>query len=811
MQRLAATGRHDVTVELADGTYRLEEPLELGPEDGGRDGRTVTWAAAPGATPVLSGATDVSGWSVHDADANVWVADVPAGTDSRQLYVEGVVAPRATLELAVSDVSVSPDGLTIENPDLQWLTELPDLDRVEFESLGDFTDRYSPVAGAEGDLLVMEQPAWDNNTWGWDTFQNSFLAAPTYLMQNSLAFLDEVGEWYLDPEAGQLFYKPGDGVDPADLDVELPRLEALVSIGGTYDEPVTGIGMRGLTFTGTSWLDPSDVGYANQQNGFFIAEEVDYRPADAFTSCSRGCEAFERARFVTWSQQPAAVQVSAASGITFTENRFVALGSTALGIGQDDNAVLTGVGLGASDVRVTGNVFNEVAGHGIAVGGVEVDAHHPSDERMTNRDITLEHNTVNRVAVDYKDNSGILTTYVTRMDIVHNEVANVAYNGIDTGYGWGIHDPGGSGDYVRRGYYNWHPLYDTPTTLRENFVHGNLVRNTKARFADGGNLYNLSASPGTVVSENYLTRVSGVGLYLDEGTRYTVYERNVLDGTNPWVFTNAYNAGNGTNDNLLRNNWLNSGGEQIPNAEERNNRLVDNVRVQGTNWPAEAREVICASGVAPRYRTVLNANLFGLDGCTVEAPVTGFETTTEAAARSYTGQQGDALGIGAAGSDIWGGGGQRDDQYAAVYADDAFTDGSTVTVRVDALVDTDVWAKSGVMVRNDVAAGGESAGYAIVAVTGRNGVAFQWDADGDGYVEQAATAAVDVFRPVWVRATRTGTQLTASYSYDGVNFVPVGGPVTLTGATDVQDAGAFATSHDRNRMAVNVFSDLTVD
>lgn len=810
VRREAAKGKTDIRVELADGTYRLDEPLELRAADGGRNGHTVVWTAAPGAHPVVSGATKVDGWSMYDEDRDVYVADVPAGVDSRQLYVEGVIAPRASHSLASSDVEVTADGLTIVAPDLAFLADVPDADRMEFESLGDFTDRYSPIAGIDGDRITMDQPAWDNNTWGWDTFQNSFLAAPTYFLQNSLAFVDEVGEWYLDPEAGQLFYKPGEGVDPDELDIELPRLETLVSVGGTYDEPVTGLEISGLTLTGTSWLGPSTYGYANQQNGTFISEAYEYRPDDAFTSCSRGCEAFERARFDAWFQEPAAVQVSAASDVSFVENRFVNLGSTGLGIGNDDNAHLSGVGLGASDITVAGNVFTEIAGHGIAVGGVRADAHHPSNPAMTNRDITLENNTINRVAVDYKDNSGILSTYVTNIDILHNEVANVAYDGIDTGFGWGANDAGGSDEYERRGFYNWHPRYETATTLRDNTVSGNLIRNTKSRFADGGNLYNLSASPGTVVSENYLMRVSGVGLYLDEGTRYTTYERNVLDGTNPWVFTNAYSSGNGTNDNLLRGNWMNSGGEQIPNAEERNNRLVDNIRVEGTNWPAEAQAVICAAGVAPEYRTGLNANLLGLTGCTTGTAVQdGLVATAEQVAASYTGQQGDSIGVAGAGADVWGAGGQHDDEYAAVYQPGALTADASVTARIDSLNDADGWAKSGVMIRDDISAGGESAGYAVLATTGRNGVALQWDADGDGYLDQAQSADVDLFRALWLRLSRSGDEVSASYSYDGANFTPLGETITLP-AADRQDAGVFSTSHDRSRSAVNVFSDLTV-
>lgn len=796
----------DVTVLLEDGIHRISEPLEFGAQDGGQGGHTVRWTAAPGAHPVISGSTEISGWSVHDEQAGIYVADSPPGLDSRQLYVNGIIARRASLQLANSDVTPTPTGLTINNPELGYLSGLPDQGRIEFESLGDFSDRYSPVESINGSTITMAQPAWDNNTWGWDTVQNSFLAAPTWYLENSLAFLDEVGEWYLDPSAGKLYYKPGDGVDPNDLDVELPRVESLISISGTYDEPVTGLAFEGIEFTGTSWLGPSTHGYANQQNGAFIKDDYDYRPDDAFTSCSRGCEMFERARGNTWYQEPAAVQISAAHDISLTNNRFTNLGQSALGIGNDANATLSGVGLGASGIKVVGNIFSEIGGHGIAVGGVLPDAHHPSDPRMINKDIRIENNTVNRVAVEYKDNSGILSTYATNVQIVHNEVANVAYDGIDTGYGWGANDAGGSAEYERRGYYRWNPRYSTPTTLRDNLVAGNLVHHTKARFADGGNLYNLAASPGTVVERNYLFNVSGVGLYLDEGTRYTTYRHNVLQGTNPWIFTNAYSDGNNTADNLIQENWYNSGGAQIPNAEQRNNRLVGNVSVQGTNWPQAARDVMCDAGVAPEYRTTLNANLFGLAQCPVDATVDDSYGTTSSANQTYFGQQGTAFGIAAAGADVWGAGGQRDDEYGAIYRPGAFSAGSSVSVRVDTINDTHAWAKSGVMVRNEITRPGASPGYAIAAVTPRNGVVFQWDADGDGYLDSSAQASIDAHRAVWVKLDRTGDQVSASYSYDGVNYRQIGSAVTLPGAAASQDGGVFTTSHDATTAATNVFS-----
>jgi len=798
----------DVTVQLADGTYRLSEPLSFGAKDGG-GANTVRWTAAPGAHPVISGSSSVSNWAKSDAGEGIWEAATPAGLDTRQLYVEGVIAPRAGIKISGKDVTPTPTGLTIENESLSYLADLPDQGRIEFESLGDFTDRYSPVESITGDQITMAQPAWDNNTWGWDTAQSSLLAAPTWYLENSLAFLTQTNQWFIDPGDGVLYYKPADGIDPNTLDIELPRLESLVSIGGTYDKPVTGLSFEGIQFSGTSWLEPSTSGYANQQNGLFLKGEYDYRPDDAFTSCSRGCELFERTR-ADWYQEPAAVQVSAASRITFSRNTFTNLGSTALGIGNDSNATTTGIGYGASDILVNGNRFMEDAGHGVAVGGVLPDAHHPSDPRMVNKNITIQNNTINRVSVDYKDNGGILSTYVTNAQILHNEVSNVPYDGIDTGYGWGINDAGGSDDYVDRGYYNWNAKYDTPTTLKDNKIVGNLVHNTKSRFADGGTMYNLSASPGSVMEDNYLFNISGVGLYLDEGSRYMTVRHNVVQGGS-FLFTNAYSMRNNTSDNVITNNWYNSGGASIPNAEAHNNTVTDNEKVTGANWPQAARDVMCAAGVAEEFRTSLNANQFGLAGCSTPAAIgSDFSTAGDSALSSYFGQAGDSFGIAAKGADIWGAGGQRDDQFGAIYQAGSLKSGSSVTARVVSVNDANSWAKSGVIVRNDLTEAGSSAGYAAVAVTARNGISFQWDANGDGYLDTSADVPADVFRPVWVKLARDGNAFTASYSYDGANYVRIGSPVTLSTAAAAQDAGIFSTSHDVAQYAINQFDSVAV-
>ncbi|MDH6182340.1 putative cell wall-binding protein [Microbacteriaceae bacterium SG_E_30_P1] len=806
----APTG--DITVELADGRYEIAEPLEFRAEDGGRDGSTVRWTAASGANPVISGASPVTGWTLHDAEKNIYVADTPVGLDSRNLYVNGVTAQKATYAITNNaHITITETGVQLNDPSLAFLNNLPDQDRIEFESKGDFTNRFSPVVSISGNVATMKQPAWNNNTWGWDTVQYSLLAPSHYWFNNAYEFINEVGEWYLQPDDGKLYYKPAADVDPNNLDIQLPRIELIASVGGTYDEPVQNLEFSGITFTGSSWLEPTSEGYATQQNGSYIKGVYEYRPADAFTSCRRGCELFERAR-TGWYQQPAAVQVSAAQGVVFDSNTFVNLGSAALGVGNDTNAAYSGVGLGASDITVNGNLFNEVSGQGIFVGGNRPDAHHPSDVRMTNKDIYITNNTVNRVAVDFKDNSGILSTYVTNAQIVNNEVSNVSYDGIDTGYGWGMNDEGGSGEYTNRGYYNWNTRYTTPTTLKDNRVAANIVHHAKGRFSDGGSIYNLSATPGSFIERNYVYNNPGVGLYADEGTRYATYRQNVLQNNSPWYFNNSYGATN-TSNNTITGNWYNQGGVSIPNQGSNSITLTGNVQVSGTNWPAGAQQVICEAGVAGEYRTHFNANLFtensacGGQGGPVQAP---YQTSGVSATSSFFAQDGDSFGIRAAGADVWGAGGQTDDDFGAIFKADSVGANSFVSARVDSLNDTNAWAKSGVMIRNDITQPDTSPGYAILAVTRSNGVVFQWDSNGDGRVDQASSASADLYRAIWLKIQRANGQYTAHYSYDGVNYAQIGAAVTLPGAAAVQDGGIFSTSHHVSQSAINVFSDLTI-
>jgi hypothetical protein len=594
VRSMAGSMSGDIVVQLADGVYRMTSPLTFTAADSGTGGHTVVWQAASSAHPVISGAKAVTGWTVADSSKNIWRASVGAGLDTRQLYVNGAEATRARTAVNRSDFTATTAGLKFTNSALTYLNNVANQGRVEVEAVNSFTDRYSPVQTISGNLLTMQQPAWNNNTFGYDTFTSPFRAGPMYV-ENAYEFLDSPGEWYVNTSTGTLYYIPLAGQSMSTADVEFPVLQSLVDVGGSYASPAHNITFSGITFTGTSWLGPSSSqGYADQQTGAYLSGTW-ARPSDALTSCQSGCQQFEATR-PSWSQMPAAVQVSAANSITFTGDQFVNLGQTAMGIGNDANAHTSGVGLGAGSITVTHSTFDLDSAGAIVAGGVRADAHHPGDSRMINQNITISNNLVHDMGLDYRGIASFLPTYVTNATISHNEVYNMPYSGISVGFGWGANDAGGSNDYANRGLYNYQPRYSTATTASNNQIIDNYVHDIMQQMNDGGCIYTLSANPNAVINGNYCLRTNGFfGLYFDEGSRYFTGTNNVFSSTGVWSTANA-NANNNTGNLTLTGNWTSNGTTYIGDGS-RGNVVNNNTTVTNGSWPSGAQAVMASAGI----------------------------------------------------------------------------------------------------------------------------------------------------------------------------------------------------------------------
>lgn len=605
----ASNGKDDVTVLLADGTYKLAKPLIFRRADGGLNGKKVEWRAVEDAKPVISSGVEVTGFASFDEERRIYVATTPKGLDTRQIWVNGTVAERPWIELRASDVKFGPTGFEIVNPKYAYIGTLARPDRLELEATGFFTDRYSPVKSISGTTVTMQQPAWDNNTWGYDTVSKPIFPDDSRLfLVNALEFIGKTNDWHaryhqwvIDPQAGKLYLRAGIDEDIKDLKVVVPTLETLVSISGTPAAPVERLSFRGLTFAHSSWMGPSKpTGYANQQSGAYLSDVSPIRHKDAWEKCGWGCVEFESMR-LKWHQMPAAVQVSAARDITFEGNHFTQLGQIALGIGNEPVAHLTGVGLATSNIRVSRNRFSILSGGAIMAGGVRTDAHHPTDPNLINRNLVIEDNRIVTVSQDYKDNAAILTTYIDGATIRHNDISDAPYDAIAVGWGWGYNDAGGNPNYdeKQKGYVH-NPKFTTPTTLRNTLIEGNRIHGVKLWYEDGGAIYNLSANPNSIIRNNHIFDISNrIGIYLDEGSKHFTVTGNVVETGGKWLNINTaggmYRRRIST-DNKAVGNWHNSmstGGRWLP---EIGNDARGNFLVPDRDWPTEARKVIEAAG-----------------------------------------------------------------------------------------------------------------------------------------------------------------------------------------------------------------------
>ena len=145
----------------------------------------------------------------------------------------------------------------------------------------------------------------------------------------------------------------------------------------------------------------------------------------------------------------------------------------------------------------------------------------------------------------------------------------------------------------------------------------------------------------------------------------------------------------------------------------------------------------------------------------------------------------------AVGADIWG----TEDQFR--YAYKSLSGDGSIVVRVDAVGNSNAWAKAGVMIRETLDV---SSTHAMVAVTPSSGVSFQRRPEAGAGSESTTEAGLAA--PYWVKVTRSGNTFTAERSADGVTWVSITDDAAASTAEIPMGADVFIglalTSHDAN-------------
>ncbi len=484
-----------VTIHLSKGVYQLYEPLRLRPEDSG--------LTIEGTDAVISGGIKILEWK---RQGNLLVADVPdfngRPIDFRQLWVNGKKATRAR---DVSDFekmfrirTYDKKGqiLWVPKKAVEKILNAPYAEMVLHEMWCTSNLRIKSIR-IQGDSAAIrfhnpEAKLQFEHPWPSPMTPNTGHPSPFYLT-NAKELLDEPGEWYHDIRAHKLYYLPQQGETVKEAVV--PVMETLVEFIGTAEHPVRNITFKGITFSHTTWMRPSEKGHVPLQAGMYLTEAYKLRPQiDRPNNHKLDNQGW-------LGRADAAIELRYTEAINFDGCRFEHLGGSGL-----DYVI------GCRRGMTTNCTFTDIAMNGYVCGsfspeGLETHLpYQPTDFREVCTGQTIAQSEFYDVTNEDWGCVAVAAGYVNEITIEHNTIHDVSYTGISLGWGW-------NRDLV---------------CMKDNKVHANLIYNYAQHMYDCAGIYTLGNQPGTVISENVVRDIAKPSyvhdpnhwfyLYTDEGS-----------------------------------------------------------------------------------------------------------------------------------------------------------------------------------------------------------------------------------------------------------------------------------------------------
>ncbi len=469
MKQGAGLPEGGMRVVIHGGVHQLDEPLILTPEDSVTPSAPITYAAAEGERPVLSGGRRITGLQ-RNADGS-WSTTVEGAADHawvfRQLFVDGrrYIPARSPNEGTYFIVrGVPPEGgsgtakdrFVYRGDDLEPWPNLPDVElRIYFSwNAGSF-----PLKSVDPDthIVTLGGPAV------WELPKPGMSTCP-YIVQNHPGACDAPGEWQLDRATGELRIIPFGDEDLGAAEVIVPALERLIIAEGAPDEGryVEHVRFEGLSFQHAAWVLPPE-GFSMPQAASGLGAALEFHAA---RSCAVvGCEVAHVGRYGIGFGMDC-------SGNTIQHNHLHDLGGGGVRIGTSDRP----------------SVFDRLAHHNL-----------------------VDNNFIHDGGHIHPGATGIYMAYGRSNTFSHNEITDLRYTGISLGWTWSI---------VRSG-------------TRENIVEHNHVHHVMRLLHDGGGIYSLGLTPGSVIRGNLVHDIGmqpdpvGHGIYIDGGSSGLLCENNI--------------------------------------------------------------------------------------------------------------------------------------------------------------------------------------------------------------------------------------------------------------------------------------------
>ncbi|MBG6135887.1 hypothetical protein [Longispora fulva] len=624
--KLAADPGADVTVLLADGTYRLADTWKFGAADSGSAGHPVSWRAAAGATPVISGATRVTGWT-QDGTTGAWKAAVAAGSETRQLYVDGKLAPISGADRSALGWNGTWTGsstgydISADSTAMAWFgaRTAAEVAGVEFDypgGNGPWTESRCRVASFAGSIVTMSQPCWTNVT-NRASFSQASGGLPSMGVSTkptrvtNARNLLSAGEWYLDRAANTLYYQPNPGEQVASLDIELPRLEKLVQGAGTLANPLHDLTFQGLQFSYATWNDPSrPYGFADVQSNLRMTGGRDQGMC-TFASPAGTCP------WGSLTQPMGNVAFTATTNLSLTGNRFTNLGGAGLSVMY-----------GAKNTLIQGNEFTDIASTALLLGctydptplnapeAQGIKDHCTPDPAAVSGDTigtneiltgtTVSNNVIHHIGTEYSSACGITLLFSRGTKISNNLLYDLPYTAITAG--------------VIQGHVDNAAHPQNSTNINENNeISGNIIHDYLSVRSDGGAIYveghqagyryqadGTTIDPAATLANGL--QVKGNVAFDGRNTNFTYYDDAGSEWIN-WAGNAAFNAGQysqggceATGHFWITGNYFSSSVENYHCASAVDSHASGNTTIPATPKPGDIpNSLLTAAGLTSAY------------------------------------------------------------------------------------------------------------------------------------------------------------------------------------------------------------------
>jgi hypothetical protein len=229
-------------IELASGRYALAAPIVIDETLSGTAQEPFVLAAAPGAQPVLSGATPLPALRWEQWQDGIWRARF-TGTSFQRLWLGQHALVRArypNLDPAAPGFGGAADATSPERV-ARWR----DPQGAVLHALHGYGwgGLQIPIVGKKADGSLDYGPQLANNRVMPPGDKDRWV-------ENVLEELDAPGEWFHDRKQGWLYVKPLAGERPPARGFRAGALEGLVRIEGRAAD-VQHVQLRGLTFSDT--------------------------------------------------------------------------------------------------------------------------------------------------------------------------------------------------------------------------------------------------------------------------------------------------------------------------------------------------------------------------------------------------------------------------------------------------------------------------------------------------------------------------------------------------------------------------------